>query len=125
MRETFGKITQIDQKHYPETLGATIILNAGWVFSSVFKVVATFLDPRTRAKIQVLGSGKKDVAVLEEFLDLNQIPTFIGGHLRCAVCLCDCGCFIIYKIAFLAAASRLTLVFFLGQMRAWAVLNRY
>mmetsp|Transcript_17938 Transcript_17938/g.34291 ORF Transcript_17938/g.34291 Transcript_17938/m.34291 type:complete len:481 (-) Transcript_17938:167-1609(-) len=82
VRETFGKITQIDQKHYPETLGATIILNAGWVFSSVFKVVATFLDPRTRAKIQVLGSGKKDVAVLEEFLDLNQIPTFIGGHLR-------------------------------------------
>ena len=81
VRETFAKLTHIDQNNYPETLGATIILNAGWVFSSVFKVIATFLDPRTREKIQMLGSSAKDLAVLQSFLDLDQIPACIGGNL--------------------------------------------
>jgi hypothetical protein len=81
VRDTFAKLTQIDQNNYPETLGATIILNAGWVFSSVFKVIATFLDQHTREKIQMLGSSKKDLAVLQSFLDLDQIPACIGGNL--------------------------------------------
>jgi hypothetical protein len=92
VRDTFGRITHIDQNNYPETLGATIILNAGWVFSSVFKVIATFLDPRTREKIQMLGSSKKDLAVLQSFLDLDQIPACVGGNLPYAPTPCKpCG----------------------------------
>jgi hypothetical protein len=81
VRDTFAKLTHIDQNNYPETLGATIILNAGWVFSSVFKVIATFLDQHTREKIQMLGSSKKDLAVLQSFLDLDQIPACVVGNL--------------------------------------------
>ena len=64
MTSTFLRIfkaqMKIDQDNYPETNGGVFIVNAGWVMSTVMAAVGPFIDPKTRAKINVItGDGKK------------------------------------------------------------------
>lgn len=67
--------------YYPEVMGNTLLINAPYVFSGVWSVVKGFLDERTRKKIRIIGGGYKKT--LLEFIDEENIPTFIGGKCEC------------------------------------------
>ena len=47
-----SKILSIDQDNYPEMLGHTCIINAGGVFSLLFRFIKPYLDVRTQNKIE-------------------------------------------------------------------------
>ncbi|CAA7045869.1 unnamed protein product [Microthlaspi erraticum] len=58
------------------------IINAGSGFRLLWSTVKSFLDPKTTAKIHVLGN--KYQSKLLEIIDSNELPEFLGGNCTCA-----------------------------------------
>ncbi|TYK28821.1 Sec14 cytosolic factor [Cucumis melo var. makuwa] len=69
-RELIQRLQKIDGDNYPETLKRMFIINAGSGFRLLWNTVKSFLDPKTTAKINVLGN--------------NELPEFLGGSCTCA-----------------------------------------
>ncbi|XP_061345593.1 phosphatidylinositol/phosphatidylcholine transfer protein SFH3-like [Gastrolobium bilobum] len=81
-RELVTNLQKIDGDNYPETLNRMFIINAGSGFRILWNTVKSFLDPKTTAKIHVLGN-KYDTKLLE-IIDASELPEFLGGTCTCA-----------------------------------------
>ncbi|KAH9656822.1 phosphatidylinositol/phosphatidylcholine transfer protein SFH3 [Citrus sinensis] len=81
-RDLVQRIQKIDGDNYPETLNRMFIVNAGSGFRLLWNTVKSFLDPKTTAKIHVLGN--KYQSKLLEIIDANELPEFLGGTCTCA-----------------------------------------
>lgn len=77
-------ISRVDEDNYPETLGRTIIVNAPWVFPTLWGLVKVFLDPVVASKVEVLGADWKEVLV-RDYFDPASLPTFFGGTSEVAI----------------------------------------
>lgn len=62
--------------HYPETLATLLIYNAPWIFFKVWSLVKNWIDPHVARKIHFVKNQKE----LSKFVDLNQVPQFMGGE---------------------------------------------
>lgn len=80
-RELIGCLQKIDGDNYPETLCRMFIINAGQGFRLLWNTVKSFLDPKTTAKINVLGN--KYQSRLLEVIDASELPEFLGGTCKC------------------------------------------
>ncbi|KAF4369574.1 hypothetical protein F8388_024153 [Cannabis sativa] len=81
-RDLIQRLQKIDGDNYPETLNRMFIINAGSGFRLLWSTVKSFLDPKTTAKIHVLGN--KYQSKLLEIIDANELPEFLGGSCTCA-----------------------------------------
>ncbi|CAH1434550.1 unnamed protein product [Lactuca virosa] len=81
-RELIQFLQNIDGNNYPETLCRMYIVNAGTGFRMLWSTVKSFLDPKTTAKIHVLGTKFQNQ--LLEMIDASQLPEFLGGTCNCA-----------------------------------------
>ncbi|KAJ4950096.1 hypothetical protein NE237_026928 [Protea cynaroides] len=81
-RNLFIEIQKIDSNYYPETLHRLFIVNAGSGFRVLWKALKTFLDARTAAKVQVIGSNYQSNLV--EVIDPRDLPSFLGGNCTCS-----------------------------------------
>lgn len=82
-KETTGFVktaSKIAQDNYPEMMGKMFIINSPIVFKTVWAVIKGWIDEKTRAKIEILGSGY--LKKVQEFVADDQIPTFMGGKLE-------------------------------------------
>ncbi|XP_018447883.2 phosphatidylinositol/phosphatidylcholine transfer protein SFH1 [Raphanus sativus] len=80
-RELLQRLCKIDNEIYPETLNRMFIINAGSGFRLLWSTVKSFLDPKTTAKIHVLGN--KYHSKLLEVIDASELPEFFGGACTC------------------------------------------
>ncbi|XP_058085840.1 phosphatidylinositol/phosphatidylcholine transfer protein SFH11-like isoform X2 [Magnolia sinica] len=81
-RDLFMEIQKIDSNYYPETLHQLFIVNAGSGFRALWQVLKAFLEPRTVAKIHVLGSTYQSELV--KAIDPRNLPNFLGGTCTCS-----------------------------------------
>ncbi|KAA0025716.1 phosphatidylinositol/phosphatidylcholine transfer protein SFH12 [Cucumis melo var. makuwa] len=81
-RELISRLQKVDGENYPETLNRMFIINAGSGFRMLWNTVKSFLDPKTTAKIHVLGN--KYQSKLLEIIDSSELPEFLGGTCTCA-----------------------------------------
>nr|DAD40791.1 TPA_asm: hypothetical protein HUJ06_015114 [Nelumbo nucifera] len=81
-RDLIVRLQKIDGDNYPETLCRMFIINAGSGFRLLWNTIKTFLDPKTTAKIHVLGN--KFQSKLLEVIDASELPEFLGGTCTCA-----------------------------------------
>ena len=63
--------------NYPETNGGMYLINTPWSFTMIWKVVKTFVDAATVAKIKILGSDY--TKELLKCVDSDQLPVEYGG----------------------------------------------
>ncbi|KAK7341459.1 hypothetical protein VNO80_24389 [Phaseolus coccineus] len=80
-RDLIQRLQKIDGDNYPETLNRMFIINAGSGFRLLWNTVKSFLDPKTTAKIHVLGN--KYQSKLLEIIDASELPEFLGGTCNC------------------------------------------
>ncbi|KAK2657132.1 hypothetical protein Ddye_010184 [Dipteronia dyeriana] len=81
-RELVTSLQKIDGDNYPESLNRMFIINAGSGFRMLWNTIKSFLDPKTTAKIHVLGN--KYQSKLLEIIDASELPDFLGGTCTCA-----------------------------------------
>ncbi|XP_047310296.1 phosphatidylinositol/phosphatidylcholine transfer protein SFH12-like isoform X2 [Impatiens glandulifera] len=81
-RDLIQALQKVDGDNYPETLNRMFIINAGSGFRMLWNTIKTFLDPKTTAKIHVLGN--KYQSKLLEIIDASELPEFLGGKCTCA-----------------------------------------
>jgi len=77
IREYLKSHFKILQDNYPERLGKMFVINAPTIFAGIWAVLKKFVDPKTRNKVEILGSRYK--AKLCEVIDEATLPTFLGG----------------------------------------------
>ncbi len=81
--DVFKLIAAVDQDNYPETMGATYVVNAPWVFTAVWRMVRVFLDEGVTAKVHILGEGAPTRDALLAAVDAEALPAFLGGTCKC------------------------------------------
>eukprot|EP00742_Colponemidia_sp_Colp-10_P006155 GILJ01006588.1.p1 GENE.GILJ01006588.1~~GILJ01006588.1.p1 ORF type:complete len:355 (-),score=29.84 GILJ01006588.1:113-1177(-) len=88
--QTLKAMADIDQKHYPETLGSMFMVNAPWTFWAAWKVISPWVNKRTLEKIHILKEGPEQTRELLTHIDPAHLPVSLGGACNCANgCLCD------------------------------------
>lgn len=86
--------TKLGQDYYPCNMAKMFLLNTNRFFGLVYNIIKGFLDIETRKKIELLGNDYKDKVL--EYIDAENLPTFLGGNCTCSHvpggCLyCDIG----------------------------------
>jgi hypothetical protein len=70
-------VSRIDQDYYPEHLGALYVINAPFIFRSIWAFVKPLLDEGTAAKVQVLGAAYQEVLLAA--IPAENLWTRFGG----------------------------------------------
>jgi hypothetical protein len=76
-----SEASKIGQDRYPERMGKFYLINAPFMFSTIWSVIKGWLDPVTQAKIKILGSGYQKE--LFEAMDPSSLPKDLGGTCVC------------------------------------------
>jgi len=77
--------SSIGQNYYPECMGRFYIVNAPFLFSTIWTVIKAWLDPVTQAKVSIHGGDYKKK--LLEQIPAENLPVELGG-----TCACKGGC---------------------------------
>jgi hypothetical protein len=77
--------SKIGQDQYPECMGKFYIINAPFMFSTVWSFIKPWLDEVTVAKIDIIGSNYKDKLLAQ--IAADNLPKEFGGN-----CSCPGGC---------------------------------
>lgn len=77
--------SNVSQNYYPERMGRFFIINAPWMFNTVWAFVKPWLDEVTVSKITILGHDY--VNELQKQIPRQNLPKEFGG-----LCQCPGGC---------------------------------
>ena len=80
--QCFKRLSAVAQFHYPENVYKFHIINAPWIFESVFSLIKRFIAPATQRKIVVVGAvgSEECVAAMATIMPLAELPVLLGGE---------------------------------------------
>lgn len=67
--------------NYPELSGRVQIINAPWLFTTIWSYIKVWLPPNTAAKIDIAGTDYH--SSLFKYIDPDQFPKYLGGTCEC------------------------------------------
>lgn len=82
MMELVKMFVSLDNVCYPEMLGKMLVINAPWLAVQTWNIVKGWLDPRTQAKIEIIGSKQESIKRLHELISIEYLPEEFGGTAR-------------------------------------------
>jgi len=85
VKDYVNSASKIGQDYYPECMGKFYIINAPYLFSTVWGFIKPWLDEVTVAKIDILGSDYKTKLLLQ--IPAENLQVDFGGK-----CNCEGGC---------------------------------
>ena len=70
-----------DKEHYPERLGAIVVVNAPWLLAGLWRIIQTWLDEPTKQKVAIISEKAPEQARarLREIADDAALPAQYGG----------------------------------------------
>jgi len=71
-------VAAIDEAYYPERAGRVYVVHTPWVFPVIWNIIKYWLDPVTKAKINVLKGKAADA--LPKYFDASSLPIAYGGN---------------------------------------------
>ena len=75
-----GRLISTLQDHYPERLQKALLLRANGIFIAAFKIISTFIDPITAAKVAfVPATAEAERKALDAVGAWHLHPTAYGG----------------------------------------------
>ncbi len=77
VRDFLSICAKMGQDYYPETLERCFIINAPFVFKTVWTVIKLMLDERTVSKMFIETDG--GLKVMAKYLDVTKLPPELGG----------------------------------------------
>ncbi|KAF7984377.1 hypothetical protein HWV62_10933 [Athelia sp. TMB] len=86
VKDYVSKASSIGQDRYPECMGKFYIINAPYLFSTVWGFIKPWLDEVTVSKIAILSSSQYKAALLQQ-IPIENLPKEFGGE-----CSCPGGC---------------------------------
>lgn len=66
-------------KNYPEEFRRVFMVNCPRIFPALFALVKGLIPEKDRKLLKILGEGKETLRGLREFVDDDQIPSYLGG----------------------------------------------
>lgn len=78
-----AQASSIGQDRYPECMGKFYIINAPYLFSTVWSLIKPWLDEVTVSKIAILSSSQSKAKLLEQISPEN-LPKEFGGSCECS-----------------------------------------
>jgi hypothetical protein len=80
-----GESSKISAKLHPQNVRRQCMINAGWVFCTVWKVLRLFVSAETAEKVSLCtgfkrGGSASACPYASKLLDTDQLPTFAGGN---------------------------------------------
>mmetsp|Transcript_37252 Transcript_37252/g.80700 ORF Transcript_37252/g.80700 Transcript_37252/m.80700 type:complete len:139 (-) Transcript_37252:43-459(-) len=78
VKDQIRAIFHVAEYYYPETLWKMFLINAPWVFRSIWMVIQPLIHEKTRVKIKLMG-GNYIEEMKEHGVDPDQLPVSIGG----------------------------------------------
>ncbi|KAJ7728470.1 CRAL-TRIO domain-containing protein [Mycena metata] len=78
VKDYVSQATSIGQNRYPECMGKFYIINAPFMFSTVWSFIKPWLDEVTVAKIDIIGSN-----YMLAQIDAENLPKEFGGKCNC------------------------------------------
>lgn len=79
MLDLVKSFVSIDNVVYPEMLGKMLVINAPWLAVQTWSIVRGWLDPRTQAKIEIVGPGSESIKRLHELIPKEYLPAEFAG----------------------------------------------
>jgi len=83
VKDYVAQASSIGQDRYPECMGKFYIINAPYLFSTVWSFIKPWLDEVTVSKIDIMGKDYK-TKILDQIPKEN-LPKDLGGTCECAV----------------------------------------
>jgi len=80
VRDVTKEIVQGANAYYPETLWRLFVVNAPFVFRSVYAMLSPFIHPVTKQKIKILGGPSKFLPEMaRDGIPADAVPAMVGG----------------------------------------------
>jgi hypothetical protein len=83
VKDYVSQASSIGQDRYPECMGKFYIINAPYLFSTVWSFIKPWLDEVTVAKINILGKDYKPTLLAQ--IPEDNLPASLGGKCNCPV----------------------------------------
>lgn len=81
VKDYVNAASSIGQNNYPEVMGHMFIINAPYLFSTVWSLIKPWLDEATVRKIHILGKNYQPE--LLQYIPAENLPADLGGTCKC------------------------------------------